>query len=142
MKITIKFKRLDELAKAPKQGHPGDAGFDLYATSRERIGLFKYRYGTGIAVEIPEGYEGQARPRSSIHKTGMILCNSVGTVDAPYRGEIMAVFWKIPFIGKIYEVGDRICQLVIKPVPEVEYVETDELSETSRGNGGFGSTGR
>ena len=77
MKITIHFKRLDERAKAPKQGHPGDAGFDLYATSCERIGLFKYRYGTGIAVGIPRGYEGQIRPRSSIHKSGMILANSI-----------------------------------------------------------------
>lgn len=138
----IKFQKLDELAKPPKQGHSGDAGFDLYATRCERIGLFKYRYGTGIALEIPKGYEGQLRPRSSIHKTGMILANSPGTIDAPYRGEIMAVFWKIPFIGKIYEVGDRICQLVIKAVPQIEYVETETLSETDRGNAGFGSTGR
>lgn len=142
MKLTVKFIKFDKNAKAPKQGHPGDAGFDLYATSCERIGLFKYRYGTGLGVGIPRGYEGQIRPRSSIHKSGMILANSIGTVDAPYRGEIMAVFWKIPFVGKRYAVGDRICQLVVKPVPEVEYTEVGELDDTSRGKGGFGSTGK
>lgn len=133
---------MSEDATCPKMGHRGDAGFDLTAIGVERLGLFKYRYHTGLAFEIPYGYEGQIRPRSSIHKSGMILCNSVGTVDSPYRGEVMAVFWKIPFVGKRYVVGDRICQLVIKPVPEIEFVEAQQLSDTERGNGGFGSTGR
>lgn len=142
MKIKIKTKKLFSDSVLPKQAKKGDAGFDMTATSVERIGLFKYRYGTGIAMEIPEGYEGEIRPRSSVHKTGMILSNCVGTIDSGYRGEIMAVFWKIPFIGKPYQVGDRIMQILIKPVPDVKFMEAEKLSETDRGTGGYGSTGR
>jgi dUTP pyrophosphatase len=141
-KMKIKFKKLHPDAKTPFQAHPGDAGFDIYATSVKRIGLFKYQYGTGLAMEIPEGYEGEARPRSSIHKTFMLLSNAPGTIDAGYRGEIMAIFYALPFISKPYKVGERIFQLLIKPVPTVEYVETDQLSETERGTGGYGSTGK
>lgn len=140
--MKIKFKKLVVWAVAPKQAKKGDAGFDMTATSVERIGLFKYRYGTGIAMEIPEGYEGEIRPRSSVHKTGMILSNCVGTIDSGYRGEIMAVFWKIPFIGKPYQVGDRIMQILIKPVPDVKFMESETLSKTERGTGGYGSSGR
>ena len=140
--MKIKFKKLVEGAVAPKQAKKGDAGYDMTATSVERIGLFKYRYGTGIAMEIPEGYEGEIRPRSSVHKTGMILSNCVGTIDSGYRGEIMAVFWKIPFIGKPYQVGDRIMQILIKPVPDVKFMESETLSKTERGTGGYGSSGR
>lgn len=140
--MKIKYKLLSDTAVPPKQGKKGDAGFDMTATSVKRIGLFKYQYGTGIALEIPEGYEGEVRPRSSVHKTGMILSNCVGTIDSGYRGEIMAVFWKIPFIGTRYKVGDRIMQILIKEVPAVEYVEVTDLSKTDRGEGGFGSTGK
>lgn len=140
--MKIRFKKLHPAAKIPKQAHQGDAGFDITATSVKRIGLFKYQYGTGLAMEIPNGYEGECRPRSSIHKTFMLLSNSPGTIDAGYRGEIMAVFYAIPFISKPYKIGERIFQLLIKPVPAVEYVEADELSETERGSGGYGSTGR
>lgn len=139
--MKIKFKKLHPAAKVPYQAHPGDAGFDLYATSVKRIGWFKYQYGTGLAMEIPEGYEGEARPRSSIHKTFMLLSNAPGTIDSGFRGEIMAVFYAMPFISKPYKVGERIFQLLIKPVPAVEYVEAEELSETERGAGGYGSTG-
>lgn len=140
--MKIRFKLLHPAAVIPKQARRGDAGFDITATSVKRIGLFKYQYGTGLAMEIPEGYEGECRPRSSIHKTFMLLSNSPGTIDAGYRGEIMAVFYAIPFISKPYKVGERIFQLLIKPVPAVEYVEADKLSETERGTGGYGSTGR
>lgn len=140
--MKIKFKKLDSSAVAPFQANEGDAGFDLTATSVKKIGLFKYLYGTGIAVEIPKGYEGEVRSRSSVHKTGMILSNGVGTIDAGYRGEVMAVFWKIPFVGKKYEVGERIFQMIIKSVPKIEYIETDELSMSQRGTGGYGSSGR
>lgn len=142
MKIKIKTKKLNEKSVMPKQAKKGDAGYDMTATSVERIGLFKYRYGTGIAMEIPEGYEGEIRPRSSVHKTGMILSNCVGTIDSGYRGEIMAVFWKIPFIGKPYQVGDRIMQILIKPVPDVKFMEAETLSKTERGTDGYGSSGR
>lgn len=140
--MKIRWKKMHPAAVAPKQGKKGDAGFDMTATCVKRIGLFKYQYGTGIAMEIPEDFEGEIRPRSSVHKTGMILSNCVGTIDSGYRGEIMAVFWKIPFIGKPYKPGERIMQILIKHVPKVEYVETDELTETERGTGSYGSTGR
>lgn len=140
--MKIKFKKLDSSAVAPFQANEGDAGFDLTATSVKKIGLFKYLYGTGIALEIPRGYEGELRSRSSIHKTGMILSNGVGTIDSGYRGEVMAVFYKIPFIGKKYKNGDRICQLIIKSVPKAEYIERKELSKSQRGTGGYGSSGK
>ena len=140
--MKIKFKKLVDGAVAPKQAKKGDAGFDMTATWVKRINMFKYQYGTGIAMEIPEGYEGEIRPRSSVHKTGMILSNCVGTIDSGYRGEIMAVFWKIPFIGKPYQIGDRIMQILIKPVPDVKFMEAETLSKTERGTGGYGSSGR
>lgn len=138
--MKIKFKKLHTDAKAPFQATPGSAGFDLYAVSKEQIDGCHTKYGTGLAVEIPPGYVGLVFPRSSCHKKGMLLSNCVGVVDSDYRGEITAVF-----LGThreyCYNIGDRICQLVIMPFPAVEYVEADELSETSRGAGGYGSTG-
>lgn len=141
--MKIRIKKLLPDAKMPERQHKTDAGFDLTAISIERIGLFKYRYGTGLAMEIPTGYEGEIRPRSSIFKTGMILSNSPGTIDAGYRGEIMAVFYALPFLSKPYKTGERIAQILIKPVPMVEFTETTgELSKSSRGQNGYGSTGR
>jgi dUTP pyrophosphatase len=140
--ITVKFKKLHPAAVAPKQAHPGDAGFDLTVTSVKRLDSRRYEYGFGIAVEIPEGYEGEIRPRSSVHKKFTLLSNAPGTIDAGYRGEVKAVFYHIPLLSKPYAVGDRACQMLIKPVPEVRYIEAEELTETERGTGGYGSTGR
>ena len=140
--ITIKYKKLHPAAVAPKQAHPGDAGYDLTVTSVKRLGANKIEYCFGLALEIPEGYEGEIRPRSSIHKNFALLSNSPGTIDAGYRGEIKAVFYHIPFLSKPYAVGERACQLLIKPVPKVRYIESKELSETERGTGGYGSTGK
>lgn len=140
--MKVKFKKLDTNSVAPFQANPGDAGFDLTVSYVKKIGLFKYEYGSGIAVEIPKGFEGQVRSRSSIHKTGLILSNGIGTIDSGYRGEIKAVFWKIPFIGKKYAIGERFCQLVINSIPKVEYIEKEELSESERGTGGYGSSGK
>lgn len=140
--ITIKYKKLHPAAVAPKQAHKDDAGFDLTVTSVKRLGAHKIEYGFGIAVEIPEGYEGEIRPRSSVHKNFTLLSNSPGTIDAGFRGEVKAVFYHIPFLSKPYAVGERACQLLIKPVPEVRYVEAEELTETERGTGGYGSTGK
>lgn len=142
--MKIKFKKLVEGAVAPKQGSKAAAGFDLTATSKKWNREFSvWEYGTGIAVEIPDGYVGLVFPRSSIYKTGFSLTNSVGVIDSDYRGEIMAKFADT-YLGDVegYEVGDRICQMIIMPVPEVEYVEVEELSETERGCGAYGSTGR
>ena len=138
--MQIKFKKLDPKAQAPKQGTPGSAGFDLTAVSKERADYYHTRFGTGIAVEIPAGHVGLLFPRSSCYKHGMLLSNCVGVIDSDYRGEISAVF-----LGTDDEqcyIGDRICQLVIMPIPAVEFVESDELTETQRGTGGYGSTGK
>lgn len=139
--ITINYKKLHPNAKAPYQGTPGSAGFDLTAVSREEINAYLTKYDTGLAVEIPEGYVGLVFPRSSVYKTDMILTNCVGVIDSDYRGSITAVFAGINDERK-YKVGDRIMQLLIMPVPEVRYIEAEELTETERGTGGYGSTGR
>ena len=141
--MKVRFKKLVENAVEPRKAHPSDAGFDLTAVSRVESGAGCYVYGTGIAVEIPEGYMGLVFPRSSIAKTDLFLTNAVGVVDSHYRGEIMAKFKSnrdFPFDK--YEVGDRIAQLVILPYPEIEFEAAESLSESDRGEEGFGSTGR
>lgn len=142
--MKIQFKKLVPEAQKPKFGKPGDAGADLVATSIDFSRKDQVVYGTGLAVEIPEGMVGLIFPRSSVRNYDLVLSNSVGVIDSGYRGEIMATF----LIGnphnpdKIYKVGDRIAQLVIMPVPLAQFIEVEELSETSRGTEGHGSTGR
>jgi dUTP pyrophosphatase len=140
--MKIQFKKLVQEAQKPKFGKPGDAGADLVAISAE-IQDNQVIYGTGIAVEIPEGMVGLVFPRSSVRNYDLVLSNSVGVIDSGYRGEIMVTFnLKNPWSDdKVYHIGNRIAQLVIVPVPLIQYVEVDELSETSRGEGGHGSTG-
>jgi dUTP pyrophosphatase len=141
--MKIHFKKLDSKAQKPKFGKPGDAGADLVATSVDfsRDNNNQIVYGTGIAVEIPEGMVGLVFPRSSVRNYDLVMSNSVGVIDSGYRGEIMVTFnLKNPW-ADIYKVGDRIAQLVIMPVPLAQYVEVDELSETQRGTDGHGSTG-
>lgn len=140
-KLKIKFKKLNPNAVIPKQGTAGAAGFDLTAVSIEKNEKM-LKYDTGIAVEIPPGYVGLLFPRSSVCKTGLSLANSVGVIDSDFRGSISFVFYKNTQCIVPYWPGDRIGQLVIVPIPEVEYVEVDELSETERGAGGYGSTGK
>jgi dUTP pyrophosphatase len=139
--MKVKFKKLTGNAVAPLRGTVGSAGFDLTATSKQRIDLYHTKFGTGLAVEIPKGYVGLVFPRSSCYKQGMLLSNCVGVIDSDYRGEITAVF--IGVDNEIcYNVGDRICQLIIMPYPAIEFVEAEELTETERGAGGYGSTGK
>lgn len=140
--MKVLFKKLVPEAQKPKFGKPGDAGADLVAISAE-IRDNQVIYGTGIAVEIPEGMVGLVFPRSSIRNYDLVLSNSVGVIDSGYRGEIMATFnLKNPWSDDdVYHIGDRIAQLVIIPVPLVKYTEVDELSETQRGTDGHGSTG-
>lgn len=158
--MKVRFKKLNEKAVMPTKAHATDAGFDLVATSREVDENGNVVYGTGIAVEIPDGYVGLIFPRSSICKKDLVLTNSVGCVDAGYRGEIMAKFkpaMKVqtcyyfkteelelhsPCLLDGYEVGDRIAQLIIMPIPQIEFEETDQLTDTDRGTGGYGSTGK
>lgn len=139
--MIVRFKKLDKNAVTPSKAYPGDAGFDLTAVSVEDLPNGKIKYGTGISVEIPEGYVGLVFPRSSIYKFGLMLSNAVGVIDAGFRGEIKAVF-RQTYGEFAYQVGDRIAQLVIMPIPEIELQETDELSESKRGTGGYGSSGR
>lgn len=139
MTLNIKIKKLHKDAVIPTKAHTTDAGCDLYATScHYDNGLIIY--GTGIAVEIPEGYVGLVFPRSSIANTHLTLSNSVGVIDSGYRGEVMAKFRKGGTRG--YNVGDRIAQLIILPYPEVVFEEAEELSESDRGTGGYGSSGK
>ena len=137
--MIIRTKKLHPDAIIPKYAKPGDAGLDLTATWKRQV-MDIVTYGVGLAIEIPDGYVGLLFPRSSIYKTKMTLSNCVGVIDSGYRGEIMMKF-KMTDNRTMYEVGDRIGQLVIMPYPKVEFEEVDELSETSRGSGGYGSTG-
>lgn len=146
--VKIFVKRLVPEARLPERAHFDDKGADVYATSRNIAMMFHEGkdvlcYGTGLAFAIPSGYSMELRPRSSVYKTGMSLCNSVGTIDAQYRGEVKAMFYSDDNC-KPYNVGDKIAQLVVPEclATEVEFVEVDELPESARGEGGFGSTGK
>lgn len=142
--MQVKFKKLDPNAVIPSYAKPGDAGMDLTATRIISYSSSQIMYGTDLAVEIPEGHVGLIFPRSSIFKTPLSLSNSVGCIDCGYRGEIMFVFNIGEFQShqKTYGVGDRIGQLIILPYPKIEPIEVDELSNSERGDGGFGSTGK
>jgi dUTP pyrophosphatase len=141
--LVVNFKKLHPSAISPCYAKQGDAGMDLTATSLISEESFKIVYGTGIAVEIPEGYVGLVFPRSSIRKYDLSLTNSVGVIDSGYRGEIQVTFRKERgVVSKKYDVGDRVCQLMILPFPSVTFIEKDELSSSERGEGGHGSTGK
>lgn len=146
MTLKIKIKRLTPTAKLPTKAHATDAGYDLYAdTCAICVPDSLAEYGTGIAVEIPQGYVGLVFPRSSICHKHLMLSNSVGVIDSGYRGEIKAKFNLFndgSDTYSTYEVGDRIAQLIIMPYPEVTFEEVDELSDSDRGEGGYGSSGR
>ena len=140
--MRVRFKKLSEKAVTPKYAKPGDAGMDMVATSLVKNEVF-YEYGTDIAVEIPEGYVWLVFPRSSISKTKQILANHVGVVDSGYRGEIKFRFKKLDWDnGEVYEIGDKIGQLLVIPYPTIELEEVSELSETQRGSDAFGSSGK
>lgn len=144
--ITVEYKKLDkERAKSPIKGHKEDVGWDLTATTLVVDEHHIHHYGTGLAFHFPKGYWGDIRPRSSIYKTGLMLCNSIGTIDRGYTGEVKAKFYHVVEGLKPYDVNDRICQLVVVGADpeEVEFIEVDEFSETlNRGAKGFGSTGK
>ena len=149
IKMDVKIKKLHEDAVIPTYAHDTDAGLDLVATSYEyKEDIDCHVYGTGLAVEIPEGYVGLIYPRSSNRKTDAYMCNHVGVIDSGYRGEVMISFKlrdrnieSIPQIFKPYEVGNKIAQLIIIPYPKVHFVEVNELSDSDRGEQGHGSSG-
>ena len=119
---------------------------DLVATTIISETHTQITYGLGVALEIPEGFVGLVFPRSSIRKTRLQLSNSVGVIDSGYRGELQATFNKIHTTienqKNDYKVGDRVCQIVILPHPIIQLLEVDELSDSERSSGGFGSTGK
>ena len=139
--MKIRFKKLSPEAQTPFHGSELAAGWDLTAISLEDGGNGVVTYRTGLAVEIPENHAGLLFPRSSIYRRGQILTNCVGVIDADYRGEIRFMFKRLGD-GERYSPGERIGQLVVVPVPQVEWEEVQELSETERGMNGYGSTGR
>ena len=138
--MQVKIKKLSPEAVIPTYAKDGDAGMDLVITDIKGENKYDITYGFGISMEIPEGFMGLVFPRSSIRKTDLILSNSVGVIDAGYRGEIQATFKKTG--GAVYKIGDRGAQLIIIPHPIVEWNEVNELNNTERGEGGFGSTGK
>lgn len=138
--MKIKIKKLHPDAVLPKYAKQGDAGMDLIAVIRERIDNYHYKYNFGLAIEIPEGFVGFIFPRSSCYKQRQMLSNCVGVIDSGYRGEISALM--IGTTSDSYNVGDRVAQLIIMPVPYIDFEEVNELSDTERGAGGYGSTGR
>jgi len=137
--MQVKIKKLNDAATIPTRGTEHSAGMDLTAISKEwNKDNSLVTFGTGLSIEIPEGYVGLIFPRSSISKTTLNLSNSVGVIDSGYRGEIMFKFRYLEE-GSVYEIGDRVGQLLILPYPTIEF-EEGELSNTERGEGGFGST--
>ena len=139
--MKVKIKKLHPDAVIPKYAKAGDAGMDLTAISEEwNEDNTIVTYNTGISIEIPEGYVGLLFPRSSIYKTTLSLTNSVGVIDSGYRGPIMFKF-RYDVEGLVYEVGERIGQIVIIPYPQIEFEEVEELEESDRGATGFGSSG-
>ena len=140
--MKVKIKRLHKDGVIPSYAKEGDAGMDLTATRMWFDDDDNVCYGTGLAFEIPKGYVGLLFPRSSNAKKDLLLSNSVGVLDSCFRGEVILKY-KTKGQGKnIYSVGDRIGQIIILPYPTIEFEEVDELSETERGVGGFGSTGK
>jgi dUTP pyrophosphatase len=141
--LKVKFKKLSDSTKLPYKGSLNAACYDVYAHSITfKDG--KAVYGLGFSTEIPVGYRGVIVPRSNLSKHQWVLGNSMGIIDADYRGEWMVVFSPLKDLSESalpYGVGDRCAQIYFEPVLDVEFVETDELSDTTRGEGGFGSTG-
>jgi dUTP pyrophosphatase len=141
--IIVKVKKLDESAIIPSYSKTGDAGMDLTITSIKENTSLSVSYGFGIAMEIPVGYVGLVFPRSSIRSQDLILSNCVGVIDSGYRGEIQATFKKTQGLDSIkYSVGERGAQILILPYPKIYMTQVPELSDSERGAGGFGSTGK
>lgn len=144
--VDVKFKRLNEKAVVPSYGSPSAAGADLYACEEGDITLAPGEtrlIHTGIAMEIPDGYVGLVYARSGIAtKRGLAPANKVGVIDSDYRGEIMVPMHNHSTVTAGIADGERIAQLVITPYLTANFVESDELDDTQRGTGGFGSTGR
>lgn len=142
--MRLPVKRMDPGVSLPSYAHEGDAGLDLCAAADVTLGPFeRVLVPTGIAVAIPEGHAGFVQPRSGLAaRVGLSFVNTPGLIDSHYRGEIKLVAINLdPAEPITLRRGEKVAQLVIQPVVRAEVVETDELDETARGEGGFGSTG-
>ncbi len=148
--MKVKIKKLNEKAVMPFKTYDKDFCYDVVATSCEEIAPNVYKYGIGLAFEIcpilndyrDVNFSIDFRPRSSVWKTGLSLSNCIGTVDELYRGEVCAVFYHVMPSMPIYKVGDRIGQIKLGEAIPMEFEWSDELSDSERGDGGYGSTGK
>jgi len=157
--MEVKIKKMHHDAIIPKYAKHGDAGLDLTCVTKEIDEFGNIVYGTGLAFEIPDGFVGLLFPRSSNSKKYLRLTNSVGVLDSGYRGEVLFKFkhdsfsnlelqYKVDYLNVViglnndYEIGDRIGQILILPYPKIEFVEVEMLSNSERGYGGYGSTGK
>ena len=150
--MEVRIKKLHPNAVIPTYAKDGDAGMDLTAVTKSYDRDGNIVYGTGLAFEIPKGYVGLVFPRSSLSRLDIALSNCVGVIDSGYRGEVSVKFKPAmlfnreqrPIIlnNRIYEVGERVAQIIIIPYPQITFIEADELSETERGTGGYGSSGK
>lgn len=144
--MHVKVKKITETAKLPTRGSVFSAGFDLYADNNVDITIHPHetrKIGTGLALEIPNGYYGAIFARSGLAtKEGLRPANCVGICDSDYRGEYIVAIHNDSNEDRIIEPKERIAQLIIMQYPHITFEEVDELSDTSRGEGGFGSTGK
>lgn len=144
--MHVKVKKLTETAKLPTRGSVFSAGFDLYADNNVDITIHPHetrKIGTGLALEIPDGYYGAIFARSGLAtKEGLRPANCVGICDSDYRGEYIVAIHNDINEDRVIEPKERIAQLIIMQYPHITFEEVDELSDTSRGEGGFGSTGK
>lgn len=142
-KKKTKVVRLTENAVLPKKAHKSDAGYDLTAISKKFNPMDNVmEYGTGLAIQIPEGHVGLLFSRSSVYKTGLSLANAVGVLDHGFSGEVKFMFKVYGNNTNQYNIGNRVGQLVIVPLLTTGIEEVDKLGDSSRGEGGFGSTGK
>lgn len=145
MKGEVRIKKLDEKAVIPSYGSEYAAGFDLYAVLDEDVTIKSgetYLVHTGLAMEIPIGYAGMIFARSGLAtKKGLAPANKVGVVDSDYRGEVMVALHNHSLEDQVISHGERIAQMLIMPFYKADFLEVDELNDTTRGSGGFGSTG-
>lgn len=145
-KISLKLQKLDESVTIPCYQTEGAAGIDLCAFLKEPVtlkSLERKLIPTGLKMELPHGYEAQVRPRSGMSiKHGITLVNCVGTIDEDYRGELCVPVINLSTEDFTINNGDRIAQMIISPVTKADIKVVSELSDTQRGEGGFGSTGR
>jgi dUTP pyrophosphatase len=150
--MEVKIKKTHQNAIIPSKTYESDACYDCVAISEEEVAPNVWKYGLGLSFQLDRGrvwkdvkhinFFIDARPRSSVWKTGMILSNCVGTIDEHYTGEVCAVFYHVMPNMPRYKVGDRVCQIKLGSTEELNFVEVEELMDTDRGNGGYGSTGK